>query len=192
MKEEVQCQQKAWGTGRKALAALFLFGYGAALGAVAWLCDFGPVKIVRCYVLIYALFYLALIDLREYKVPNRALLVLVGVRAVLLFAEWLLYPEYGTVFLASVLSGAAVGMGILLLGYFVSRRGIGAGDIKLFGVIGLYTGPMGTIFILFLALLAASVCSAVLLLTKKKKGRDEIPFVPFAAAGAAVALLLGI
>ena len=81
---------------------------------------------------------------------------------------------------------------ILFVGNLICKKGMGYGDIKLFGVIGYYVGPQTVLGVLFFSLLFAAVYSILLLLMKKIKAKDEIPFVPFIFAGLAAASLLGI
>ncbi len=69
---------------------------------------------------------------------------------------------------------------------------MGAGDIKLFGVIGFYLGPDAVLSVMLGALFLAAVYSAGKLLGKKIHLKDEIPFVPFVFAGFIATALLGV
>ncbi len=176
---------------KKILPVIFLVLFSAGFGYVSWVLKFGPVKILRYYILVYTVYYLACVDLKTRIVPNRILLILLAVRTALFLAEALLYPEYILAFLSSSVSGAVLGMAVLLTGNVLCRKGMGFGDIKLSGVIGYYVGPQAVMFVLFFSLLTAAVYSIVLLLGKKISAKDEIPFVPFVFAGLAVTCLLG-
>ena len=106
--------------------------------------------------------------------------------------EALLYPGYLGSFLLVSVSGAVLGMVILFISNVICKHGMGMGDIKLFGIIGFYVGVGGILFVMFFALLFAAVYSGILLLRKKLRAKDEIPFVPFIFAGTIVTFLLGI
>lgn len=177
---------------KRILLAVLLVLVTAAFAFVAYLMEYGPVKIVRYYVLMYTVCYLACVDIKKQIVPNRILLGLLLVRALLLIPELLLYPAYiGGFLLASVL-GAVLGMAVLFVGNIICKKGMGLGDIKLFGVIGCYVGPEAVLFVLFFSLFLAAIYSIILLLGKKIGAKDEIPFVPFVFAGLIVTCLLGI
>lgn len=172
------------------LAALLVFT--VSFPFVAYVMQFGPVKIVRSYVLVYALYVLSGIDLETKTVPNRILLVLLGVRIILFVPEAVLYPGYLGNFVFASAAGALLSMAVLAAGNLICKHGMGMGDIKLFGVAGCYVGMGGVIVIMFFSLFFAALCSGVLLLRKRLRAKDEIPFVPFIFAGTIVTFLLGI
>ena len=88
-------------------------------------------------ILAAALFFIAWIDHQSKRIPNRILKILLAVRTILLAAEWLTYPKLGLAVLLSALLGAAIGGGMFLIAHFISKGGVGMGDVKLFMVIGL-------------------------------------------------------
>ncbi len=165
-------------------AGLILFSAGFAF--VSYLLEYGAVKILRYYVLGIMLAYLARVDIEKRIVPNRSILLLLALRMVLFVPEALLYPGYLGSFLLSSFAGAICGMSILFLGNLICRNGMGAGDIKLFGVIGFY------VVVMLGALFFAAIYSAAKLAVRKIRLKDEIPFVPFVFAGFLVTALLGV
>ena len=177
----------------KKIAAVSVWGvYTAALLFIAYLLEYGPVKIIRYCILSAAIFYLAYLDIKSRIVPNRILLVLLAIRLFLLIPETVLYPDYLSVFITSSVFGAVAAMLLLIIGNLIAKKGMGYGDIKLFGVIGFYVGMQSVLGILFFSLVFAAVYCIVLLIRKKISARDEIPFVPFVFAGFAAASLLGV
>ncbi|MCR5107134.1 MAG: A24 family peptidase [Lachnospiraceae bacterium] len=78
----------------------------------------------------------------------------------------------------------------LLLFVFFIFRYFGAGDIKLFSMIGTFLGPQGVMLVLIYAVLTGGIMGAVkYILTYKEKGLRKIPFAIPAFIG--VALLAG-
>lgn len=73
----------------------------------------------------------------------------------------------------------------------VSPNGMGAGDVKFAGVLGLMLGFPGVLFALWLAVVVGGVVAAVFLLLRKRGRKDAMPFGPFLALGAALVLLVG-
>jgi prepilin peptidase CpaA len=94
----------------------------------------------------------AFIDLLTNKVPN--ILILPS----LLLAFLLAYTNGGTSLLFSSILGACVGFLILLYPY--SKSLIGAGDVKLMGVVGAFLGPK----LVLLAVLYTSVFGGLIVL----------------------------
>jgi leader peptidase (prepilin peptidase)/N-methyltransferase len=71
--------------------------------------------------------------------------------------------------------------------------GVGWGDVKLAGVIGLYLGFLGVGAViggLFTGYLLAAIAGIGLLITRRASRRSQVPFGPFMLAGALIAILL--
>lgn len=155
----------------------------AALYAVAW-SAFGPSpRLALALVLVPVLVAATAIDLEWQLLPDR--LNLAAAVAGLALAAW----AYGSPW--TPLAGAVVGGGILALLAAAVPGGLGGGDVKFAAAFGLYLGPAGALLALLAAFTAAGAAGAVLLLTGRKRPRDMIPFGPFLALGAGVALFAG-
>jgi len=93
--------------------------------------------------------------------------------------------------IASAALGGAIGFALFLLIAIVSRGGMGWGDVKLAALIGLATGfPLVFLAIIMGAILGGIVAVA-LMIAKKRKRRETIPFGPFLAVAAMVTMLWG-
>ena len=82
------------------------------------------------------------------------------------------------------LIGFCIGFGfpylIALVFYFMKGEvGLGGGDIKLYGVLGLYLGPVGILQNIFLSSVLGSVVTILLILLNKVDRKTPIPFGPF-------------
>jgi len=87
--------------------------------------------------------------------------------------------------------GGGIGFGIFLLIALISRGGMGWGDVKLAGLIGLATGfPLVFLSIIMGAILGGIVAVA-LVIAKKRKRQQTVPFGPFLAVAAMITLLWG-
>jgi leader peptidase (prepilin peptidase) / N-methyltransferase len=148
---------------------------------------------------------LTVIDVRHHLLPNRIVFPSYAVAGVLLLA-------------AAAFAGAGAGQGdagpvgglmavpalrvvagaaILWLFYFILRfaypPGMGFGDVKLAGVLGMYLGYLGWGHLFagtFLAFLLGGLWSIALLAARRGTLKSSIPFGPFMLAGAAAAMLL--
>jgi leader peptidase (prepilin peptidase)/N-methyltransferase len=89
------------------------------------------------------------------------------------------------------LIGGGIGLGLFLLIVFVSRGGMGWGDVKMAALIGLVTGFPLILVALLLAVISGGLVSGVLLLLKAKQRRETVPFGPFLSLGAMATLFWG-
>ena len=87
--------------------------------------------------------------------------------------------------------GGILGFALLFGIYLAAGRGMGAGDVKLAGLIGLAAGFPAVIPSLLLACLGGGVIASILLASRRKRLRDTVPFGPFLAVGALARLLWG-
>jgi leader peptidase (prepilin peptidase)/N-methyltransferase len=135
---------------------------------------------------------LTLIDLDTHTLPNRIVLPSYPVVAVLLtLASW------GTGDWAALLR-AAIGGAVLWVFYFVLvlvyPRGMGFGDVKLAGILGMYLGWVGwgaLVVGAFAAFVLGGVFSVALLALRRAGRKSGIPFGPWMLLGAAVGLVWG-
>ncbi len=85
--------------------------------------------------------------------------------------------------------GFLIGGGFFLLIAIVSAGGMGGGDIKLMGMLGLFLGMKKIIMVAFLSFFVGALFTLPLLLSKKKGRKDMIPFGPFIAFSAFITML---
>ena len=163
----------------------------AGLMAEFYLFDYSVAKSIRYLVLIAALFLIAWIDRRTRRIPNKILKILLMIRTGLFLLEWMMFPRLGLSLLISVMLGALLGGGMFLLAHFISRGGVGMGDVKLVAAVGIYMGGGSIMACVFLSVMASSVYSIIMLICKKIKLKEEIPFAPFAFIGTVLTMALG-
>jgi len=132
------------------------------------------------------------VDLEQGLILNKV--VYPGMAAALLFALFLSQP-WLTRWIVSGVANAAIGGGIgfviFLLLAIISRGGMGWGDVKLAALIGLATGFPLVFVALIMGAILGGVVAIVLLVAKKKKRKETIPFGPFLSLAALITLLWG-
>lgn len=74
--------------------------------------------------------------------------------------------------------------------YFLARKSIGWGDVKLCACIALYLGIEGAFSMLAVSMVLCGLTGVVLLVINKSGKNIAIPYAPFAALGTAAVLLL--
>ncbi|CAN5796008.1 hypothetical protein BH23ACT1_BH23ACT1_14090 [soil metagenome] len=139
-----------------------------------------------------ALVAVTVIDLEHYIVPNRIVLATLVVSVPLLALAALVEGDWLSLRTA-LIGSVAAGAGLLVIN-LISPRGMGMGDVKLALVLGLYLGwlDLGHVLLgLFLGFLLGAVGGVALIALKLRTRRDHVPFAPFLAGGAVLAVLLG-
>lgn len=139
-----------------------------------------------------AIIPIAVKDYKEHIIPNKYLLWVIRAGALVLVIQLFVYNEYIVSILGDKLVGLLAGGGIFLVAMLISPSGIGAGDVKLYGTLGILLGFRAVFNIIFFALVCGAVCSIALLISKKKTKKDELPMAPYTVFGLMVALLMGI
>ncbi len=143
------------------------------------------VRIVLGLLLVTALVPIALIDLDHRIIPNR----ITGAAAI---AAVIAIAALDTDFLPEAAIAAVAAGGFFFIAAVLYPRGMGMGDVKLAGVLGLYLGRAVAPAIL-IALVAGVVLGAAIIARKgAKEGRKTaVPFGPFLALGGLVAFFVG-
>jgi leader peptidase (prepilin peptidase)/N-methyltransferase len=127
----------------------------------------------------------SLIDVETRKIPNRV----TGPAAILAIVLGLLLRPAGV---PIQLGAGLAGAGFLLLFALIHPKGLGMGDVKLAGVLGLYLGASVAVALFAGVLAAAAGGLVVLARAGVAKGRTlKIPLGPYLATGGLLAALAG-
>ena len=143
------------------------------------------VRIVLGLLLVTALVPITLIDIDLRIIPNRitgpaAVLALVAVAAL------------DTDFLVEAIVAGLAGGGFFLIAALLYPRGMGMGDVKLAGVLGLYLGRAVAPAILIALIAGVLVGAAIIARKGAVEGRKTaVPFGPFLALGGMLAFFVG-
>ena len=141
---------------------------------------------------------IAVVDLEHRLIPNRLVIPAVLVLAAL--APF--WPELGIdralffqqVHLSSLANSLAAGVGAFLAFLVIKAvypAGMGAGDVKMAGMLGLLVGYPGIAVALWAAVVAGGALAVGLLALGRGSRKDAMPFGPFLSAGGILALLAG-
>ncbi len=132
------------------------------------------------------------IDLDHHRLPTKVVYPTLFLMAPLFVLAAAMTGEWDD--LADAAIGGAIGFGVLFVIAFISPKGMGFGDVRLAGVLGVALGWLSLKHVavgLFLGFLTAAVVGVALIATKVKGRKDRIPFGPFLAAGALLAVFAG-
>jgi len=100
------------------------------------------------------------------------------------------WPEFINGAVNSVIGGT-IGLVLLLIPAVISRGGMGWGDVKMAGLVGLVTGSQLVLVALFLGVVLGGLVAGMLLLLRIKKRKEAIPFGPFLSVATIAALVWG-
>ena len=167
-------------------------GTGIFFGIVAWKFASTAILLIAFLYLAAVSIALALIDLETHTLPNQIVLPSYFVGTAALGVAAIVSGDY------SAMLRAGISMTALWLFYFAMAMaysgGMGFGDVKLAGVLGLFLGYLGWDVLLtgaFAAFVLGGSFSLVLLVSRKATRKSGIPFGPWMLAGAWVGVFFG-
>jgi prepilin signal peptidase PulO-like enzyme (type II secretory pathway) len=148
--------------------------------ALSWPAWYG----VLVFTFVATIAWLAAFDVRTRRIPNRVVYPAIGVASV----TALVNPT-GPWYWFAV--GGLVGAGLLGVIALVAPDGMGMGDVKLAGLIGLIAGWPGVLVALFVAFAAGAVAGIALVAAHRLERGSAVPFAPALFLGTVTALVAG-
>lgn len=133
------------------------------------------------------------IDYKLQIIPNRLTLTIFEVGLIFTFLSAISNFNGGIGLFVDNILGMFVGAGIFLLitvigGLIAGKEAMGFGDVKLMGAMGLFFGWIDIILISVMAFLFAAIISIGILIFRRKKVDEYIPFGPFIVVAAIITI----
>lgn len=144
-------------------------------------------KEIKIMVFLLLLIRMAWIDYKEYIIPRKYLYGACGTRSTIAALELFLYRSEALRWMVQEITTSIVVLCLFFWMRYLSREGIGMGDVKLVGVMSLFLGFPLTVKALFYAVVIAFFQGIFYRLLFRKR---KIPFVPALFMGTIVAILL--
>jgi leader peptidase (prepilin peptidase)/N-methyltransferase len=166
------------------VCACVLGGFAARLGDDVALAPFAIFGV--------ALVMISAVDVERFLIPNRIVYPTLALVGPLLVVSSAVDDRWGSLARAAI-AGTAAFAGFFAV-HLVVPRGMGFGDVRLAGLVGLATGwlGLGHAFVAFLAgFVFGAVIGVVVVLVTGVGRKTRVPFGPFLSTGAAVAVLWG-
>ena len=135
---------------------------------------------------------LMVIDLEHKLIPNKIVypaMVVTLIISIFLPQSGIILPPWPET-ISGIISGG-IGFGLLLIPALIYQGGMGWGDVKMAGLIGLVAGFPLVFVALLMGVILGGVVAGILLLLKIKTRKDPIPFGPFLSIATIVTLLWG-
>ena len=156
---------------------------GVAYGAIAWRYGLGGVALTVA-AFVSALLVVTLIDLDYQIIPDR--ISLPGIPL-----AWLAAVGLGRLTWVDATLGALLPAALFLAVVFLSRGGMGLGDVKLVALIGAFLGWQLALLTILTAAVAGSLVGVAMMVFQGKGRKTAVPFGPFLSLGAVVSLAWG-
>lgn len=122
----------------------------------------------------------AFVDMKAQIIPNGLNFAGFIVGIILAYIALVVEPMSGVDMLLGMFAGAGIFLLIALFALVAYKKeGMGLGDVKLMGMLGLFFGLYNTIQIFIISFAIGAVISIILLATKIKKSTDYMAFGPF-------------
>ena len=147
--------------------------------------DKSMIELALSFMLLWGMGVLTVTDYKKKIVPNKILLWTV------ITAESLIISvDLTLAMLTQSAIGGAVGGGMFLLSFLITKGQMGAGDVKLAFLLGLYLGAPRVLMAALIGTVLCFLFSITMVLLKKMKLKDTVPMVPFLTIGIWIILLI--
>lgn len=141
-------------------------------------------ELITAFLFISLLVIITVSDVAYMLIPNKIILFFLPLLIISRIISPLT-PWY------DMIIGAVVGYTTIALIIVLSRGGMGAGDMKLFFILGIVLGWKEVLFTLFLASLLGACIGLILRFLQKVGRRQPIPFGPYIALAAIISYFHG-
>lgn len=135
------------------------------------------------FYLISTLIVVAVVDIKYSLIPTTFVFA-----ASLVSLFFLYFNQSSNLFIEHVFAGFGAGLFFLLIVLLTMGRGMGQGDIIVGFLMGLVLGVKGGVLSIFLAFFLGALVSIILIIIKKKRFGQTVPFAPFLVTGFLIAL----
>ena len=139
--------------------------------------------------LLSTLIVVTFIDLDHQIIPNE--ITFPGMPLGLIAAATVLPISWLDSLIGLLCGGGVLFFVVWISPYIFGREGMGMGDVKLLAMLGAFLGWKATLLTLLLGAFSGAMIGLTLIITKLIKRNEPIPFGPFLALGAVLALFFG-
>jgi leader peptidase (prepilin peptidase) / N-methyltransferase len=136
-----------------------------------------------------SLLIVSCIDIAHTIIPDA--ITLPGIVVGICTSLWLTPVGVRNAVLGIVLGGGLFLLMAVLSVIILKREGMGGGDIKLIAMLGAFLGWHAVLVTIFLAAALGACVGLILIFLRRKERREPLPFGPFLALGALLAMVWG-
>lgn len=136
--------------------------------------------------LLLSLAVLAVSDWKKRRIPNCFLVPILILWAAVTGMCMFIEATYGNALFISSLAGGFLGALIFLMCYLLAPGRLGAGDVKLVFILGLYLTEQKILGAIFIGMI---VCCVYMMLHKNGTPKGGVPLAPFLFLGTLIAMI---
>lgn len=155
-----------------------------ALFAVSFVKIGLELELITALLLVSMLMVILISDIKYMIIPNKVLLFFLPLFIILRFLNPL-EPWW------SSLLGSFLAFAIIAIIILASRGGMGAGDMKLFGVLGVVLGLKQILLAFFLSCVIGAIIGMILLASKLIDRKQPVPFGPYIIVASLITYFYG-
>lgn len=156
---------------------------------LVWIYLRWPWEVMAGWVFAAVLLTVSVIDLYHQIIPDSILLAGTALGLPLIALHSFETLKWG---IAAGLGGGIFMLAVAFIGSLIAgQEAMGCGDIKLTMLMGLFLGPRLLTVALLTSIMAGGLAGGILLISGRKQRSDAIPFGPYLALGALLALFWG-
>ncbi len=148
------------------------------------------IELSLVFFLVCGMAVLNVIDIEKHIIPNLVLKVMLLFWSVIVGITIILDTGAGITLACQALAGGIMGGTVFFLCYVLSGKRLGAGDVKLVFVMGLYLTGQRIMGALLYGVLLCCIYSIVQLCRKKIGFKDGVPMTPFLYMGTVLAFII--
>ena len=146
--------------------------------------------LLRFELLLITGYIAAVLDLKTRRIPNGLILLMLSAWTIIMTPYLFINTDAAVSAFIDSAAGFAIGGGLFLLVYIISRKGLGGGDVKFMAAAGAFLGFSGTIPALLFGSVFAALTGLTLIMLKKIGRKDTIPLAPFLYIGILITIFL--
>ena len=133
---------------------------------------------------------LSVCDIKKKIVPNRVILIALGIWMLVISIGVILHTEQGVALLGRSIIGGVIAGVIFLLVYLITKKKLGAGDVKFAFILGLYMTSSRMFGGIFYGSILCCVFSLVMIALKKLTFKSGVPMIPFLYLGCLITYII--
>lgn len=131
------------------------------------------------------------IDYKLHIIPNRLNLTIFEIGLIVAVIGGISDINFAINSIQGMLVGGGTFFIITLIGGLIAgKEAMGYGDVKFMAALGLYFGFANMVSIIFMSFLIGAILSIILILIKRKKASEYIPFGPFIVISCYIAIFV--
>lgn len=152
--------------------------------------DYSPPEMILNIVILWGLAVFTVTDYKNQFIPNKLIILLFMACVVVVGVSCLIDIENGIYLAGQCIFGGVISGIVFFACYLLSKRRLGAGDVKLAVIMGFYLGGQRALNAFLYGTIVCCIYSLIQVARKKLGWKDGVPLAPFLTLGTWIILLI--